>query len=230
MITIFVKFTNHADELLNGHIRMNPLEYYRGVEKILSGNTSELDNPAVYDVLEGSAGYIPIDDCVKFGIHFSDEEKEHFRGMHLLDETAKYLKLFCLYQWHFFPEKGTAVRLPNELNQFGKDAVIIKNKKTLLDRMLGSIRALENFHTAFADSVEYYDSERDFTELGGYPPWNKRKEYAWQKEFRVGILEKSPCIEWIDLEIGPISDIAFKVNSQSLILHPEWYVPKYKFE
>ena len=60
MITIFVKFTNHADELLNGHIRMNPLEYYRGVEKILSGNTSELDNPAVYDVLEGSAGYIPI--------------------------------------------------------------------------------------------------------------------------------------------------------------------------
>lgn len=149
MITIFVKFTNHADELLNGHIRMNPLEYYRGVEKILSGNTSELDNPAVYDVLEGSAGYIPIDDCVKFGIHFSDEEKEHFRGMHLLDETAKYLKLFCLYQWHFFPEKGTAVRLPNELNQFGKDAVIIKNKKTLLDRMLGSIRALENFHMSF---------------------------------------------------------------------------------
>lgn len=229
MITIFLKFTNHADEILNGHIRMNPLEYYRGVEKILSGNESELNNPAVYDVLEGSAGYISIDNCDKYGIHFTDEEKKYFRGMHLLDEAAKYLKLFCLYQWHFFPEKGIAVRLPNELNQFGNNAVIIKDKKAFLERMLKSIKALENFNIAFADLVEYYDSKKDFTELGGYTPWNKRNEYAWQKEFRVGFLEKTPTMEWIDLKIDPISDIAFKVNAQSLILHPEWYVPKYKF-
>lgn len=53
-----------VDDLLNGILYMNPLSYFRKIEKG--------DNPAQKDPLEGSLGTVSKNQLRQYGLHYSD--------------------------------------------------------------------------------------------------------------------------------------------------------------
>ena len=105
-----IKFTNYAEDFIQGHLYLNSLEYYRGIEEIIAGHDIDNRNDAVNDCLEGSIASISKSDLETVGINFGKEINNALIGnVHLLSEELKFLKILCLYTFIFDAEKKVAI-------------------------------------------------------------------------------------------------------------------------
>lgn len=206
-----VKFTNYGDDFLKGNLFLNPLEYYRGVEDVINGNTNER-NVAINDYLEGSVASVNVNDLSKFGLEFGDEIKNNLVGnVHLLSEDLKFVKLLCLYVFLYDKERRAILPPDKKISTFNaKEAIIIHNVdefetriKTALDKRETSIVGVKQ------GFVDYYENDEHTKLLG---PFNKTTDFKWQNEFRFAFYEEPVSLEPTILKIGDISDIAIKVD------------------
>lgn len=227
----WIKFTNYADELLNGLIYLNPLEYYRGIEKIIDGDIdkSEKRNDAINDYLEGSIASVSPDDLDKYGLGFLNEVKDALvGGVHLLSEDLKYLKVFCLYTL-LFDSENKIVWIPSEkVRKFGHQyAVFIYNPDAFVKRIIDCLDKHNGYGKFVAfngNFVRYYNNDSCTKRLGVY---NKSAEFEWEHEFRFIFPEQEPNLDPIVLDIGSIEDIATvlpidELTEQLQLLFPDY--------
>lgn len=226
----FIKFTNYANELLEGKIYLNSLEYYRGIEKILKGGIEDR-NIAINDFWEGSVASVNSNDLTSFGLGDLEKEfKDSLVGnVHLLSEGMKYLKLFCLYALLIDEEKKIVIAPSKKLYQFAcEHAVIINDVNQFRQRLFAS---LENGREKYkitevkGDLVNYYDND-DKTRILG--PFHKRADFWWQHEFRLVFKEVSPNLNPMIIDIGDISDIACCVKTKELLDNPQTMFLNYR--
>ncbi len=226
-----IKFTNYAEELLKGNIYLNSLEYYRGIERVLSGETVDR-NTAINDYLEGSVASINKEDLKKIGMDdFYNAVGDALVGnVHLLSEGAKYLKIFCLYALLFDDENNIAFAPSQKMLQFAsKYAVIITDIEEFRKRIIDSLELQEkdfNIISMQGGFVEYYDNDEKNKILG---PLHKTSDFWWQHEFRMIFTQATPDVEPVTLQIGDISDIAFCVEAETLINNPNLIFKEYEF-
>lgn len=229
----WIKFTNYADDLVKGKIYLNPLEYYRGIEKIISGNFDKTENrnTAINDYLEGSVASVNPKDLEKFGFDWDDELKNALVGnVHLLSEDLKYIKVFCLYTFIFDPEKRIAIKPSQKINQFGnKYAVIINDTSAFIKRIINCLRENDGYNKIVAFKgkfVRYYENDEKTKLLSVF---NKTNDFEWEQEFRFVFLEKSQNLESLVLQIGDISDITTVVTVDEFLNSPEIIFSDYTF-
>lgn len=228
----WIKFTNFGDEVLKGLIYLNPLEYYRGIEKIINGDIdkSEKRNDAINDYLEGSVASVNPDDLEEYGLGFLDDVKNDLVGnVHLLSEDLKYLKVFCLYTLLFDPE-NKVVWMPSErVRQFGHQfAVVIHNPDAFAQRIIACLEKNNGYGRIIAfngDFVQYYDNDSRTKRLGVY---NKTAEFEWEHEFRFIFPEREPNLDPIILDIGNITDIATIISVEEFMKRPQLLFPDYR--
>lgn len=226
----FIKFTNYGTDFLKGKLFLNPLEYYRGIERIIAGE-SRSRNKAINDYREGSVASVNKDDLCAFGLKWGDEIKKALIGnVHLLSEDLNYLKVFCLYTL-FFDDDEKVMILPSEkIYQIeSKYAVIINDIEKFRQRIsacLDKNRGKNGIAAFNARFVDYYGDDEKTKLLGAF---HKTKDFWWQHEFRMAFPELTPDLEPTILEIGSISDIATMVTTDELMKNPQSIFPEYKF-
>ena len=226
----FIKFTNYANELLEGKIYLNSLEYYRGIEKILKGGIEDR-NIAINDFWEGSVASVNSNDLTSFGLGDLEKEfKDSLVGnVHLLSEGMKYLKLFCLYALLIDEEKKIVIAPSKKLYQFAcEHAVIINDVNQFRQRLFASLENGREKYTITevkGDLVNYYDND-DKTRILG--PFHKRADFWWQHEFRLVFKEVSPNLNPMIIDIGDISDIACCVKTKELLDNPQTMFLNYR--
>ena len=225
-----IKFTNFADDIIKGRIYMNPLEYYRGIERILNGDIDNNRNSAINDYIEGSIGNIHKNDLEKIGLDFPKEVKDALiGGVQLLSENLKYLKIFSLYMF-IYDDKCVAVHPNKKLLEFGANkAVIIKNFDEFKKRFARALKQKQQekgLLSCCAHPIDYYDSLSEYRKL---EPFNKDIHFWWQHEFRIIVEEKTSNLNPLVIEIGDISDIAVCVEAKTLIESPALIYPQYSF-
>ena len=229
----WIKFTNYADDLVKGKIYLNPLEYYRGIEKVISRNFDKTENrnTAINDYLEGSVASVNPKDLERFGLDWDDELKNALVGnVHLLSEDLKYLKVFCLYTFIFDPEKRIAIKPSQKISQFGnKYAVIINDTSAFIKRIINCLRENDGYNKIVAfkgEFVRYYENDEKTKLLSVF---NKTNDFEWEQEFRFVFPEESQNLEPIVLQIGDISDITTVVTVDEFLNSPEIIFSDYTF-
>ncbi len=229
----WIKFTNFADDLIKGNIYLNPLEYYRGIEKVISGKLDENENrnTAINDYLEGSVASINPKDLGKFGLDWDDELKDALVGnVHLLSEDLKYLKVFCLYSFVFDNENKIAIKPSQKINLFGnKYAVIINDTGAFIRRIINCLKNSKGYDKIVAfkgEFVRYYENDEKTKLLSVF---NKTNDFEWEHEFRFIFPEKAQNLDPIVLQIGDISDITTVITVEDFLNSPETIFPDYTF-
>lgn len=224
----FVKFFTeeaHADQLLKGSLFMRKLRYFQQIEALESGDGRP-------DAHEGVVSWHQ-PDRTELTINFEGFEPIKITGADLAGPVAitrtiySDLYVFCM----------SAVRIPDpaELSgeheeieaqmraglqlderclHFGPHAVVVDANKFLAQLR----KALESTDYWYkADRVQYYEAETfhgDFeTEVA---PFMKQSQFAYQNEFRVGILTSQASDEAMVFEIGDMSDFAIKTRSEDV--------------
>lgn len=226
-----IKFTNYAEELLKGNLYLNSLEYYRGIEKVIAGETVDR-NTAINDYLEGSIASINKDDLEKIGMSdlYNAVGDALIGNVYLLSEGAKFLKVFCLYAFIFDDETKITFTPSPKLFQFGsKYAVIINDVEEFMKRIINGLELQKdtfNITSMQSGFVEYYDNDEKTKVLG---PLHKVANFWWQHEFRMIFTQGNPDLEPVTLQIGDISDIAFRVDAETLINSPNVVFNEFEF-
>ncbi len=229
----WIKFTNYADDLIKGKIYLNPLEYYRGIEKVISGNFDDTENKniAINDYLEGSVASVNPKDLERFGLDWDDEIKNALVGnVHLLSDDFKHLKVFCLYTFIFDIEKMIAIKPSQRINLFeNKYAVIINDTEEFIKRIVNCLKNNNGYGKIMAfkgEFVRYYENDEKTKLLSVF---NKTNDFEWEHEFRFIFPEKALNLEPIILQIGDISDITTVVIVEDFLNSPETIFPDYTF-
>ena len=228
-----IKFTNYGTELLNGEIYLNSLEYYRGIEEVISGNLSNINkrNTAINDYLEGSIASVNPNDLNKFGLNWGKEITEAIVGnVHLLSENLKYLKIFCLYMLFYFPKHKKVIMPSWKIKEFGcKYAVVINDASEFIKRIINYLDENNGLNKIVAfkgDSVRYYHNDTQTKMLSVF---DKEFRFRWENEYRLIFPEQSANLDPIILNIGDISDIATLVTVEELMNVPQKLFPNYTF-
>jgi hypothetical protein len=105
------------------------------------------------------------------------------------------------------------LEIDKAINDFGNEAVLITNLPEFIRRIELTFKKLEI--PLKHGLVKYYDYEKENINLESKTPeLYKRKEYAYQHEYRL-IAEIDSKQEYKKINIGNISDISMKINMKS---------------
>ncbi len=198
-----------ADQFLKGNVFAKRLSYFRKLEEGEDANRSDQHEGVVSWHQPGKVN-IEIN-----GRLITDLAGPVSVKMHWHDQ----LNVFCIYAAHSGEFEGVSednllsfkkqLEIPEECLKLGGCAVLITSVSQFIDRVRKSVE--RNNYGMTAGLVEYYDPETfhgSFSETESI--FRKRDEFKHQKEYRfafdTGIQGDDPLI----LNVGDISDIAFK--------------------
>ncbi len=119
------------------------------------------------------------------------------------------INLFCMHMVNFHRDGNTGIlKVPSRATSFGRYAVVILDVGEFIRRVKKAVDRAG--HRLSYKQVEYYDSatgiHTSLTTLG--PIFTKRNDYQEEQEFRIAIDRRLAVPTPLELDIGPISDIA----------------------
>lgn len=212
-----------VDDLLNGVLYMNPLSFFRTIEK--DGNLAQKDP------MEGVAGTIPKNRLRQYGLHFSDDVVAMMGdNVNLVSDSYGFQNLFCLYQLQLDSDTKT-VQLPiadlvnfNDPGEASKVVIWTKDKEKFFNRLENAIqREIDAHHLEYAvyGSVVYQDSWLSADSPGNRCTFQKEPSFVYQQEWRLAILRYGWKMDAYRFDIGSLRDIATMISLKDFIEHPE---------
>jgi hypothetical protein len=214
-VLFFVKFfeqETYAQEFIRGNLYLQPLSAFLEMEDKNDGRADRHDSPLLY-YPRSQLSYIQI---ANHRIGASD----------LLDDivihpvAAKPLNIFCVYAATpgRFADEGIAddgeylahLKLPEQCLSMGRYAVVVSPPPVFSQRFRAAVKR-DGFLSA-GRLVNYFDSAKvsgPFKE----PVFNKKKQFAWQREFRFVVNRRLVTGEPYRLDIGDISDLCIMTET-----------------
>lgn len=206
----------YADDFISkGRFICNTLNYFKNYEDKEKNN--------IGDVFEGIGRRVTTSSGATLQVngHDIDYKELHFHSNKHLNMNA-----FCLYGPNTKEDENITLESIEELIRIQEDArnlgeyfVVIHNAAEFIRRMNEHLYTLEfQFKSG---CVEYKELTEDFEIPSDQIGFIKANEYSHQKEFRYLIDTGRNTDEAIFLEIGSISDIAFKIPIDDFNKHFE---------
>lgn len=207
-----IKFqnANRIQDLQNGLIYMNSLEWYRKDESDNLNNVVGDSFEGMFHINEANFVLSETGESIKI----TDE---------LMMTSASNDYVYCMFGINPYNNNFTFTEEQKEtIKTFGDTALLILDKDEFFKRIRNA--ALKENYEIYGGFVHYYDEEKDSVNLilsllsgiQNIAFW-KRKAYAYQQEFRFLIHMPSGEKDHLELNIGNIRDIS-KVYKTSDIL------------
>lgn len=192
-----IKFSErkYIQELQEGKIYMNTLEYFRNCE-----------NEVHKDNLEGADALHQADRIVSLTIEATNikpiilTKDSGLINFSMGSEHNRYINIYCMYLWTIIRDKQSEI--DNRLLEFGDTALIITNRNEFIRRVLKSVKQ-EGYNCQYG-LIEYFDEETFHGDVGIF---KKRKSFEYMNEFRIAVAARMDNKPYI-LNIGSISDIS----------------------
>jgi hypothetical protein len=231
MIWYFIKFfakESYADQFMAGRLHLNTLGYFKQME-------SE-DSPGRMDSTEAVSMWWQPHDIVmklsvpKIGLEIEIKKEDLAAPVSTSFIHHNYLHIFCLYAVHStgfecidgkfhcepteFEELQRQLMIDERCIKFGKIAVIT-HAVAFLDQLKKVLR--RDGYKARMKLMEYYDDEVFHGEIPVKEiPFRKQKRFRYQREFRLCVDTGTNRESAISIDIGDISHICAKVESDRL--------------
>ena len=228
MIHFLVKIfeeKEYADDLLRGNLFVNRLSYFKKIEA--SDGRSDKDEGAIMLSLDGA--YITMesrDENTGETQQFTISQEDLAAPPVLRPQWFDHINVYCMYAG-----QGTSLKcltpddvedfrkqleLPEDAENLGVHAVVITNVPEFIKRV--RVAASHKRYGITYKSVKYYDAEI------GSPPissnletiFTKRKEFEYQREFRIAINTGTIGCDSITFDIGSIDDIAYYTDTADI--------------
>ena len=215
----------HAEDFLNGKMHSNSLAYFKRIED--GGVRGDEDEGAIMLQREGLITELTATNRATGEvdtIRISGHELASPLVMH--PERLDHINVFCMYAGHTGDLKSISeqsvlefkkqLAIPDDCAQLGKYAVVVTNVREFLGRVKAG--AKRKRYGVCGGLVRYYDAQV------GSPPtkseigtiFTKRKEYEYQKEFRIAIDTGAKDGNSVTLCIGKIHDIAMPISTSDI--------------
>jgi hypothetical protein len=218
VLKVFEK-RDYAVAFTRGQLYMNALAHFRGYEDT-SGEQRG-------DPYEGVSGILQPSRLG--GIKVGDVEipPEEFAGPLLIHRSeVEMWNVFCMYSLNTgglgdgvsrktLEEVNGKLQLHEKCYGFGEHVVVVTNFVQFRDKVVAAIT--KSGMGGAMTLVRYYDDET-FHGLfePNLVPFQKRKQYAHQREFRVVVHREQKVSTPLILEIGDISDITILTTTREL--------------
>lgn len=213
----------YAIDILKGNLYMNPLSFFRKYE-----------NDYMDDITEGACGDIPKNQMRQYGYYFPDDiiESMVYDNVLMLSDYFANCNLFCMYCLERDDRTKQVVSFDEKLFQFSDTIVWIKDVDEFRRRIEKVFRekCQDNIYEYGSyGKIRYYDLDEKTGSLEGKSCFDKRKDYQWQKEWRICVWSHNMRNEAIFLQIGDISDIACIIPAKDIISTLEQHYKDYTF-
>lgn len=229
MIIFLVKIyqsAEHADAFVGGTMYANRLSYFKKIGDT-GGVRGDADEGAIFlsqnglfinlwrqDSTKGEADKIVI------------SENDLAAPVVIHPRWWDHLNLFCMYAGHTgsfdrltdqnLHEFRQHLLIPDDCVELGTHAVVITNTPEFFKRVKVGVERMG--YRVWGRLVKYYDADvgmeptyRDMESL-----FLKRKEYEYQKEYRLAIDTDTIGTNPICLDIGSIEDISIRINTEDI--------------
>jgi hypothetical protein len=229
-IWYLVKFFNkeeYADAFIKGNLHLNRLRYFRKTE-----SSSDDGRPDEYEAI--SHWWQPKDFKINLtvpGVGEVEIKSEDLAGpVSMSFDYHENLHVFCLYAIRTFGfeiidgkidyAEGDTEALQKQLEvdfrnfKLG-DFAVITPAPQFLDRLREVLQKRGQYFKGRL--VEYYDDEtfHGATEPDEIPFW-KQKNFSYQNEFRICVNTKTTGDDPLKIDMGDISDICQKIQSDKI--------------
>ena len=185
-----------------GLMYLNTLEYFRRGEE----REARFDNDeGMRDVIQGPSMHVEV--SIAGRVVLEDHGGNMIKSFKLWMPERKNLYIYSL----------TAVRemgqfpFDSRFEKFGAAAVIVKRPGLFMERLEQAVQTVGRY--VRRDLVEYVDSRTHVGEMGAF---RKFRRYAFQQEFRIAIEPLVITGDALEIELGPIDDIAQLVATKAL--------------
>ena len=211
-----VKFQNKEiiEKIQSGKMYLKNLEWFREKER-------QTGDMTIGDLLEGmlhiSEGYMQI----------YDSDGKVIECVPLTDSaiTTSFSNAFVFCATNIFPDENGHVFADNQkpvFKEFGDTALVIENKGEFIKRIYKAAKELG--YEVFCGVVNYYNKDEDnanmlISLLDGMHNiafW-KRDTYKVQQEFRIVLWRKDANKDYIEFDIGDISDISKVISIEEAL-------------
>ena len=211
-----VKFQNKEiiEKIQSGKMYLKNLEWFREKER-------QTGDMTIGDLLEGmlhiSEGYMQI----------TDSDGQIIECVPLTDSaiTTSFSNAFVFCATNIFPDENGHVFADNQkpvFKEFGDTALVIENKGEFIKRIYKAAKELG--YEVFCGVVNYYNKDEDnanmlISLLDGMHNiafW-KRDTYKVQQEFRIVLWKKDANKDYIEFDIGDISDISKVISIEEAL-------------
>lgn len=208
-----IKFQSakRIEDLQNGLIYMNSLEWYRKHESVNSDVVVGDSFEAKFHVNEGK-------------IKLLDTGEENEIKDELITTSISNDYAYCMFGVNPYSNSFSFANEQKEMiKNFGDTALLILDKEEFINRI--RTKASKENHEVYSDFVQYYDEKEDSINLilsllsgmHNIAFW-KRKKYIYQQEYRFLVHTQSYEREHLKLNIGDIRNIS-RVFKTSEILN-----------
>ena len=211
-----VKFQNKEiiEKIQSGKMYLKNLEWFREKER-------QTGDMTIGDLLEGmlhiSEGYMQI----------YDSDGKVIECVPLTDSaiTTSFSNAFVFCATNIFPDESGHVFADNQkpvFKEFGDTALVIENKGEFIKRIYKAAKELG--YEVFYGVVNYYNKDEDNANMllsllhgmHNIAFW-KRDTYKVQQEFRIVLWKKGANKDYIEFDIGDISDISKVISIEEAL-------------
>lgn len=211
-----VKFQNKRiiEKIQSGKMHLKNLEWFREKER-------QTGDMTIGDLLEGmlhiSEGYMQI----------TDLDGQIIECVPLTDSaiTTSFSNAFVFCATNIFPDENGNVFADNQkpvFKEFGDTALVIENKGEFIKRIYKAAKELG--YEVFYGVVNYYNKDQDNANMlislshgmHNIAFW-KRDTYKVQQEFRIVLWKKDANKDYIEFDIGDISDISKVISIEEAL-------------
>ena len=228
MIVFLVKVfqcAKHADDFVQGRLYANRLAYFKRVED--GGVRGDEAEGAIMLQREGLIIELTATNQGTGEVSKIRTSGDELAGPLIMrPEWFDHINVFCMYAGHTDDFKAISeqnavafkrqLEIPEECEKLGHHAVVIVNTREFFGRVKAG--AERRWYGVCGGLVKYYDSEvgTPVTRKDIDTIFAKRKEFEYQKEFRLAIDTGTIGCNPITLCIGRIDDIAVRMNTAEI--------------
>lgn len=211
-----IKFQNKEiiEKIQSGKMHLKNLEWFREKER-------QTGDMTIGDLLEGmlhiSEGYMQI----------TDSDSQVFECVSLTNSaiTTSFSNAFVFCATNIFPDENGHVFADNQkpvFKEFGDTALVIENKGEFIKQIYKAAKELG--YEMFYGVVNYYNKDEDNANMlisllhgmHNIAFW-KRDTYKVQQEFRIVLWKKDANEDYIEFDIGNISDISKVISIEEAL-------------
>ena len=224
-IIFLVKVYNeeqYARKFLNGEMYANPLSYFKKIEGD-KGRRDEYEG-AIISQREGIILTLKATNQDTGEVNeITITEDDLAAPVIMTPEWFNHINLFCMYAGHADVDTPYTeldlqkqLELPEDCKDLGGHAIVIINVTEFFRRVQTS--AHREGYGIIWSLVKYYDPDIRTPAFSSEIEtiFNKRDQFAYQKEFRFAIDTATGETKPITLNIGPIDDIAIYMNTSDI--------------
>lgn len=216
-IYFFVKFCEkeqYARAFVAGRLWMNPLAYFKGLEDHKDGRTDRHEAPLAWHQ-PSALGSIQIGSI-------SIPPSELAGPVVLQDTAADFINVLCLYAAAAPFDKVSSenlqafnehLQIPGRCRTMGGYAVVVHRSAAFIRRV---VEAAEAQRLALEGGLVSYFDPDSFSGNFDHAVFAKKRDYAWQREYRLAIDRKAASPEPFVFDVGPLGELCTIVKSEDL--------------